>query len=293
MVLTGSGSVSSVNRNGKALAISPDGQIGVLSNLTDGYVYLVKLSGASVAAAIPISNDITSAAFSPDSNLLWMTDATSTLITWDNNKGVLKYSLTSPASSAAFLANGPVAYVNSGANIEARATCDPTKVVDTQTFTTPTMLQAIPDASGVVALDLPNVDILKNATATQTIDTTTYACTTTLTQSNSRATLPSSPTVNHFEVAPDSSKAVITTSNNAAYIVNLSDGSVKSVTIGTASLYEGGFVADSSLFYAGGSDGSVHKIDVSAGSDAQQISVGLKDVDGNATNPNLVQVRFQ
>jgi hypothetical protein len=293
MVVTGSGSVSSVNRNGKAMAISPDGQIGVLSNLTDGYVYLVQLSGASVAASIPISNDITSAAFSPDSNLLWMTDTTSTLLTWDNNKGVLKYSLTSPASSAAFLANGPAAYVNSGANIEARATCDPTQVVDTQTFTAPTMLRAIPDASGVIALDLPNVDILKDATATQTINTTTYACTTTLTESNSRATLPSSLTVNHFEVSPDSSKAVVTTSNNAAYIVNLSDGSVKSISIGTTSLYEGGFVADSSLFYAGGSDGTVHKIDLGAGTDAQQITVGLKDTNGNNTNPNLVQVRFQ
>ncbi|HVP63391.1 MAG TPA: WD40 repeat domain-containing protein [candidate division Zixibacteria bacterium] len=294
MVLTGSGSVSTVSYNGKAIAISPDGTTGVLSDLTDGYVYLVTLSSASVAAAIPISNDITSAAFSPDSSKIWMTDNTGTLITWDNNNGVLKYSLTSPANSAAFLANGPVAYVNSGTNIQARATCDPTQVVDTQTFSAPSMLRPIPDASGVVAIDLPNVDILKNATATQNINNSTFACTTTLTESNSRATLPnSSLTVNHFEVSPDSSKAVITTSNNAVYIVNLSDGSVKSITTGTTSLYEGGFVADSSLFYTGGSDGMVHKIDLSAGSDAQQITINLKDVDGNNTNPNLVQVRYQ
>ncbi|HEX8924241.1 MAG TPA: hypothetical protein VF786_00540 [Terriglobales bacterium] len=296
MVLSSSGTVTSVSYNGKAIAISPDGQTGILSNITAGYVYLVTLSSSSVAGAIPISNDITSAAFSPDSNTFWLTDNTGTLITFNTSKGELKYSLTAPASSAAFLANGPVAYVNSGANIQARATCDPTQVIDTQTFTAPTKLQALPNANGVVALDLPNVDIVKNAAPTQTIDPSTYACTTAVTESNARATLPnSSLTVNQFTVTPDGSKAIVTTSNSAMYIVDVSNGTVTTVApaAGATSLYQGGAVGDSSLFYVGGSDGTVHKIDLSSGSDAQQISVGLKDVDGNSTNPNLVQVKFQ
>lgn len=297
MVLNSSGTVTSVGFNGRALAITPDGATGLLVNTTTGYLYFVTLSSSSVTSAIPISADITSAAFSPDSNTVWLTDGSGTLITFNTAKGVLKYTLTSGATSAAFLANGPVAYVNSGSNIEARAACDPTQVVGTQTFTAPNMLRAIPDASGIVALDGSNVDILDNATPTQTINPNTYVCTTTLTQSNARATLPSSPTVNFFEVTPDSSKAVITTSNSALYIVDLSKTGTEAVTTvtpgaGATSLYQGGAVSDSSLFYVGGSDGTVHKIDLSSGSDTQQISVGLKDVDGNNTSPNLVQVRF-
>ncbi|HUO59427.1 MAG TPA: hypothetical protein VMU24_02090, partial [Candidatus Acidoferrales bacterium] len=299
MVMTGTGTVKSLPYNGRAVAVSPDGTSGVLVNKTDGYVYFVSLTGSSITGSIPISNDITSAAYTPDSNTVWMTDGTGTLITYNNTKGLLKYSLTAPSTSAAFLANGPVAYLNSGKNIEARATCDPTQIVDTQTFTAPGMLQALPNASGVVALDLPNLDIINSVVPTQVINSTangTYTCATSVTETTSQYPLPnSSITVNQFYVTPDSSKAVITTSNNAMYIVNLSNGKVTTVSpgAGATSLFQGGALSDSSMFYVGGSDGTVHKIDLSAGADAQQISVGLKDTNGNNTSPNLVQVAFQ
>jgi hypothetical protein len=158
------------------------------------------------------------------------------------------------------------------------------------------MLTALPNAGGVVALDGSNVDIVNNVATTQVITkdvNNNYVCTVTLTEGNARATLPSSPTVNYFDVTPDSSKALITTSNSTMYIVNISNGAVTAVTpgAGATSLYQGGSVNDSSLFYVGGSDGTVHKIDLSSGTDTQQIGVNLKDVNGNNTSPNLVQVR--
>ena len=92
-------------------------------------------------------------------------------------------------------------------------------------------------------------------------------------------------------VSPDSSRVWLISNLKAMVGLNLTSFAPFSVQLANgAQPLSGGIMIDGSMVYVGGSDNSVHAINVSNGTDSAQISPGLKDGSGNAVAPNLVLV---
>jgi len=297
LLSAGATTSTTLSINGRPLAFSDDGAYALISDAADKVLYLLTLSNSS-AIVLSAPNGATGGGFTPDGATIWFTDGTDTLYTYSPNLGMLTFNLPAAATDVEFSENGPVAYLAGGAvnAIPVRATCipDPTHpdhpLVDSLAADAPTMVRAIPNGSGAVVLDLPNLRVVSTSNVSQ-------ACPPTATDSQTVVALPSGALLNvangaSFFTTPDSSKAVVVSKTGVLDVVALSGGTATSVPItgSPATIYPGGTLADGSILYIGAGDHKVHKIDLTSNTDTTQIDPKLLDSSSNAVDPDLVVV---
>jgi hypothetical protein len=154
------------------------------------------------------------------------------------------------------------------------------------TGTSPTLIKALPNGTGAVAIDPPSIDVIS------TPSTLSTGCPVT-TQS----------TINGYNLGIGSFTPVqllVNTNSSFAWILsnlstivgfNLSSLSPSTLAlVGGATPLAGGLTLDGLQLWVGASDNTVHRVDTQPPTDVTQVQVNLKDGNGNITPPNLISV---
>jgi len=278
------------NAPGTVLAVSPNGTFVLVGG--SGNATVLFNTSANTVTTLNISNAV-AADFSPDSSEVVVADTTGVRVVQGTTVRTVSNTVT--ANSVSFLATGALAYL--------AAPSTPSVVICNSTLHTPgptgavatQLVKTLPNGSKMLGAELeatpPSLAVIQptvNATAcpttaptvTETLNTLTFAA--------------GDTTPQQIIVTPDGSHAYITTNNVAGNVAgkllsyDVVGNATGSVTLaGTAPFTTtGGATLDSASVYVGVSDsgnGSVHQINVSAGTDAVQIPLSFV--------PDLVAVR--
>jgi len=282
---------------GKVLSVSPDSNRVIISDMTNRLVYVFNAAASAVEAQLAIP-DAVSAAWSPDSQRVYIVDGSSKTVTV-YNPAAAAHTIGSSANDASVLASGHLAMIaNSGDDLF--AVCN-NALVGHVNAGTPLLISTIPNGTGgidVTTSSIEQFDIsFQNlgggcppALTTNPIAPTSYSFTGV-----------STFTPQQLLVTPDSKKAVVISNNpgillysigatasagSAAPPIALASGATPACSASQTTDCAG-VTLDSTTLYVGGSDKTVHRIDLTAnggnGSDAQQITVPF--------TPDLVAVR--
>lgn len=286
---TSSNAVTNLNIAGTMLGYSPDSSLLAFQAPDLTGVELLGSSNLVRSAELPYTGTNLRVGFAPDSHSVFMTQGNNVLSYWNPSTQPQSLTLSANANDVAFMATGHAAYLAGGApsQITARATCDPTAQVDTKAASNPQFVRAIPDGSGMLVLDPPNIIVLSPVSGDN-------ACPSNVSSTENSYTVGvANPT--QFFVTPDSTKAFITDGSKTVYIFNLSSHTTTPVTLsGVNATFEADITLDSAFAYIGADDGKVHKIDLTAGTDVGQIDPGLKQTD-NTTRalPHFVGLKHK
>ena len=261
---------------GTVLAISPDNNRVIVASATTVSVLGVGSGITTEAASIASA---TAADFTPDSRGAYIV-AGNTLYFW--TPGAFRpVALSGVASGVKFLPNGPFGYLVGGAAtnaVTARATCDNSLADTILTPGAPTLLAPLPDASAVLAVDSPGIDVIS-------VNTSRAGCPPPLSDTLASVNFGAGTfTARQLIVLPDGSKAFMT--SDQGKLLGLTTATSTPFTVplvGGANAFTGATTLDGTKLYVGGSDNAVHRIDVASNTDAQQIGVSFK--------PDLVAVR--
>ena len=284
-----SNTVTNLNIPGTMLGYSPDSAILAFQAPDLDGVELLGSSNLTLATELPFTGTDMRVGFAPDSHSVFMTQGNNQLVYWNQATQPQTLTLSSAANDVALMATGHAAYLAGGASaqITARATCDPTAQVDSKAAADPKFVRAIPDGSGMLVLDPPNMIVLSPVSGDN-------SCPSNVTSTENSYTIGvANPT--QFFVTPDSTKAFITDGSKTVYIFNLSSHTTTPVTLsGVNATFEADITLDSAFAYIGADDGKVHKIDLTAGTDVGQIDPGLKQTD-NTTRalPHFVGLKHK
>jgi hypothetical protein len=281
MTFTGAAASQVPNVTGKALAVSPDATLSVLSNTIDSpnevFVCANCTSTSNTAATFQI-NGATAAAFSPDSLKTYIV-AGNTLYVYSKVDALQTIPLSAPAHDVAFFPQGGFAYVAGGAAsaVTVWRNCDNALVDTVPTAATPQMIRALPDAATVAVLDPPFLELIHVNPNGALVGCTplvsnTISGTFNLGQGNFTPT--------QFFLSADGSTAYILgqqtpnslpfnfviafnfATRTASFISLVGNPVPLSASVGPAS----------NLLFVGADDGSVHIIDAATQVDRQQIS---------------------
>ncbi len=331
------------------MSISPDGTLAALFGQVAGQnqnsIGIINLSTNSLAATFSVSGTAATADFSLDSRYLWVAVTPPVGSTAGNRVyvytagtvgtpgvGSTFFTVSSPVNGLAFLPSGPLVYLagdTTAASIAARATCFggqqnavsastvtsgadlPNGVVDVQAGVAPTNIRALPNGTGILALDLPNnIDVVTLANPEVPFVGCPPAQSGAIDNPVVQQNLGLGATaVNQFLVTSDSNTAVFTSTGGTSgviVLVNLANlQSLKTTTFtlannvtlqdSTGLLCKGDVPANGSGFVVGGSDGNLHEILVSSPAETVVLLTGgLTQADGvTAALPNLVAIRNQ
>ncbi len=188
--------------------------------------------------------------------------------------------LISPANAVAFLPQSSYAYVAGGAPnaVTVRSTCDNSQQGVIPTPGTPTLIQALPNGSAVLAVDSPGLDVIS-------VTISGSGCIPARNESLRRVSLGvGSFTARQLLISSDSKRAFILSDLPVVIVYDTVAGTASSIPIaGGATALSGGLTLDGTQVWIGGSDNKVHKLDVASLTDTAQVSVSFR--------PDLVLVR--
>jgi hypothetical protein len=278
---------------GKVLAVSPDGKKVILSH-TDpaeppNQVFVFDTtSNTSVPLAIA---GATAADFSPDGLKAYIV-AGSTLYVYSSLDALKTISLSAPAKDVSFLADGAFAYLAGGSSsaVTVRRTCDNALMQTVGTPATPIFIKTIPDATQVLAVDPPSIDVIH-------VTTTPVGCTPSVSNTLSSVNLGQGSFLPiQLIVSADGARAYVLASNLASILVfNIANQTSSAIALAAnATPTQASLTIDGTLLYVTASDGLVHVIDTVAGDDIQQITFPENFCGGGVTftcKPDLIAVR--
>jgi len=268
---------------GKVLAVSPDGSAVIVSDTVDTpnqvFVFDTK-TNRSVSFRI---TGATAADFSPD-NLKAFIVAGSTLYVYSKLDALQTIALAAPANDVSFLSEGAFAYVAGGSpsSVTTWGTCNPAQATaPAPTPGTPIFIKTLADASAVVALDPPTMDVIHVLTAPQ-------GCTPTVSNSVSSFDLGHGAFVpTQVIVSQDGSTAYILTSNSSSVMVfNITAETSSAVALnGNAVALRASLSPDGQQLYVGASDGMLHVLQTSTGADITEVPFPQGLCQDSAGNP--------
>jgi hypothetical protein len=303
LINTGTNAVTALNIPGIAMKYSPDNTMfGFASTVsTIGAVDLVAASSGGTNAVIPFTGDAHNVAldFGPDSKYALLTQQSTKLEEWSASNQVQTFTLGNSVNDVNFLAGGAAGYLANGPSglITAVATCNPATQVDAKSATNPVFVRSIPNNSGVLVLDPPNVIVLSPITVINTSSSSSCPPAVNSVSNSYPAgiTIPDR-TKAQMLITPDSTKAFISNGSNLVYIFDIVQHTTKAVALAgsVTESYEADVTLDSRFAYIGTNDGTVHKIDLVAGTDSAQINPGLKQSDNTTVaNPHFVALKHK
>ncbi len=298
LVLTTSSNTIAASSNaipGKVLAVSPDGAEVIYADQSAApktYVYDV---GTDAFIQLTLTTPTTAAAFSADSLKAYLVSGGQV---WAASAALSppflrQVSATMTATDVSFLSQGSLGYVAgiTPSQVTAYATCDNSVVPGgTSTFPAPLKITSSFDSTRVYAVEAGQVD---DITISSIGTVANQNCPATVTQTSTTVPLPGSVTPNQLILTTDDKNLYITTPTNQLVHYDTTAHTTNAITLasGTA-ITTGGATLDGQNLYLGATGtNDVHRISVTTGSDAQQISVGLKDTSGNAVSPDFVVVQ--
>ena len=281
--------VTNLNIPGTMLGFSPDSNLVAFQTPSLNAVSVLGTSNSSAVVSLPYTGTLLRVGFAPDSHTIFLTQGNNKLVFANQSSPVQPVTLSGTANDNDFLATGHAAYLAGGApgQVTSRAICDPFSQVDSKPAANPQLVRAIPDGSGMLVLDPPDILVLAPVSADN-------ACPTNVTSnSNSYVTGINNPTA--LLVTPDSTKAFITDGSGTVYVFNLSSHTTTPVALtGVTATFESDVTLDSKYAYVGTSDGKVHKIDLTTGTDVGQIDPKLKQTDNTTVAvPHFVALRHK
>lgn len=275
--------VTGLSLNGKVLGVSSDGSLVLFSDPNGNATYLYSSTNTvNVATAVGAA---TAGTLTPDDQ--WSLSLIGqTLVREGNSVPITTTKLNTAPTGIDVLAQGSLAFITSstGQSVDVRSTCDQS---DLQTISAnnPTLVQRIPNGSGMVVVDVPNIDVIVTPQPGGTCPVAASSALSTFDLGLG------SFTPEQLLVSFDSTHAWVVTNTSSLLSFDLTTNTPTTVPLanGTVAL-SGGLTLDSSQLYLGTIDGSVHRIALSSLSDAQQIAVGLTDANNVAVAPDLVAV---
>lgn len=275
---------------GTAIGFSPDGSVLALHDTVNSIIYVLDANKLTLITAIPATGSHFLGDFTVDGHYGFFAGGTNKLYGYDGNGTRQAVTLSAPAYDTAVLASGQAVYLAGGAGnaVPVRSTCNiGTSTVDTQAANAPKFVEALPDGTGAVAVDSPNIIVMNNVNVNN-------ACPPTLSEGSATVDLgQGSFTATQLLVTPDSKKAIVFTDSNKVFLFDLGTHATTVVSVGAAGTkaFPGGTTLDSTFLWVASSDGKVHKIDLSNGNDAAQVDPALKKSDSTATTPDFVVIR--
>ena len=289
-----SNTASTLSVNGAVVALAPDSLSALFSDSVLNTVYYFDFGSGTITASNPGYNTASSE-FTPDSQSNeWVTanvlagGLRTGIVAGLPGNGIINLPYTPGALGIS--AQGGLTYItgSSPSQIDVRATCDQSDVTPGLSANSPTLIAAIPNGTGAVAADSPAVDVV----ATPAI--LSMGCPVMTSSTVSSVDMGAGAfNAQQLFMSPDSSRAFIISDLPELMYLNLQSLSPVLVPYaGGVTAFSGGITLDGKQVYVGTSDGTVHRIDTTAGgADVQQIAVNLKDANGNAVTPNLVAVQ--
>ncbi len=283
MVYNTTNGVTTLPFNGKVLAVTPDGSTILVADQAGNATYFY--SNTEVIKVATATGVATSGAMTPDSQ--WSLSLIGqTLVRMGNSVANATTALSYAPGNIDLLAQGSLAFITSSSahSVDVRSTCDQS---DLQTLkaNSPTLIKGLPNGTGAVAVDPPQLDVI---TTPQPGGSCPTAASSALSSYDLQA---GSFTPRQLLVSFDSSRAWIITDQPTVLTFALGTNSPATIALsGGVQAYSGGLTLDSSQLYVGASDGNVHIIASSSLSDVQTIAPGLKDANSNTAVPDLVAV---
>jgi hypothetical protein len=270
---------------GKVLAVSPDGKKVIVSNTTDTphAVYIFDTI-AKTSLVLPI-NGATAADFSPDSLKAYIASG-ATLYVFSTVDALQTIALGVSVNDVSFLSNGAFAYLAGGAlsAVTSKITCTNGPAPSVNMPATPVFIKALPDATQVLAVDSPGIDLIN-------VNTAPVGCPPTVvnTFASSASLGHGSFTATQLIVSSDGQKAYIVTNDlNDILVFNISDHSSSSIalnhcavqsadpkdtcTTDNATPIQASLSSDGGFLYVTAADGAVHVLDTLTNNDVSQLA---------------------
>jgi len=285
VVAVSTGTVTTYSAPGTIVAISPDSSALLLSNSSGNNLTYFDLSNGTISGTA--AGNSSSSAFAPDSLFNEATLNNSNRVEFGLQTGPLgAFTLPSNVSALDISGQGGLTYITSasGAQIYLYSTCNQTS---TQMIaaTSPTLIKALPNGTGAVAADSPDIDLISTPAVLNA------GCPITTQSTISHNPGVGSYTAQQILVSSDATHAYIVSNLPALLGFEVATlGTSTAPLAGGATAFNGGITLDGSRVYVGTSDGTVHEINTGSMTDVAQITVGLKDSNGNLTPPSLVTV---
>jgi len=255
---------------GKVLAISPTGNKVIVSDTiqTPNQVFIFD---NSTNAATPFQiTGATAAAFSVDGLKAFIV-AGNTLYVYSTIDALQSKPLGFAGTDVAFLSQGGFAYIAGPSTVGVWWTCDNAPTPSTiPTSGTPSFLQSVPDASRMLALNSPNIDVIQ-------VDTTPgpIGCQPPISNTLTSYNLGQGAfTAKQLIISPDGSNAYVIARNLPSipvFSINNHISTAISLT-GNVTPIAGALTPDGTLLFVTASDGSVHVLDTVVGGDIHQIT---------------------
>jgi hypothetical protein len=296
-IAANSTTVTTFQVSGTILAISADGQYLLISDTVNNRVqYFNVLAGVIVSTQT--STTALSSAYTPDSKFNAWVSATELGVGFPTGfLAAFPAQVCTPTctpytpSFMDIIAQGGLIYVTSSGpspnqGVYTYSTCNQAQN-QVLTATNPTLIRAIPNGTGAVAIDPPSIDVISTPSPLST------GC-----PVSTQSVLSSydlgmgSFTPSQLLVSLDSSTAWVISSSLAS-VVRFDLASTTPSPIGLAGgamPNSGSLSLDGTQLWVGASDNNMHRIDTVFSVDAAQVAVNLTDSNGNATPPNLVCV---
>jgi len=293
--------VGTPNPNIPGTALTTDGTSVVVSNPATNQLFIATATPTIQATpAINVSTGGVAAAIAPDGSKIYIATGTKLYI-YNTSLPLQNRTLSgtiNPASSQAvsFFATGPMAYVADSGGDDVVATCNDAvqgAPVAVSTPPGPTHIAALPNATGMVDANSPNID---EVVASADFTATKGVCPPVINNSPSSHGFAgvSSFSAKQLIVTPDSNLAIILTSDHGVLVYNLGTPQTSVVPLsGGAQPLSGGVTPDSANLYVGATDGKVHRVDLTKTppTDAQSIPVSLCPSVSSGCNPDFLVVR--
>ncbi len=280
---------------GKVLAVSPDSSSVVVSDLVRNPNLVTILNTSSNSSAQLLLSGISSAAFSPDSQKLFLANAT-TLYVFSTGSALQTIPLSAPVSNIAVQTSGAFVFLGGGApsSLQGYATCDNSLAATVALGAAPTTLAAVPNGTQLLALEPPGIQPVSLSISPPGPVGTLHVCPpsvaatagafTNLGQGNFTPT--------QFIVSGDGSTAYVLSnlSSVLAYLIPTQQVTAIPLVNGASPL-SGGLTSSELALYVGGSDGAVHRVDTSSKTDNVQVKVKVCTGTTSPCLPDLVVVQ--
>ena len=262
---------------GKVLTVSPTGTKVVVSDTIDtpNQVYIYD-SVAHTSISLPITG-AQAADFSPDGLKAFIVannGLSSTLYIYSLLDALQTIPLSSvtPANSVSFLSEGAFAYIAGGSpnGVTVGRTCDNAILGTVTTPAAPAIIKTLPNATQVLALDPPNIDVISVTTPPPG----PTGCFPTVTNTVKPFNLGQGNFLPlQLLIAPDGTKAYVITANLPSVLVfDVTNQNSSSIPLnGNTTAQRAALTLDGNLLYVATSDGMIHVLSTQSGGDVAEI----------------------
>lgn len=277
---------------GKVLAIAPDDNTLLISDVNNGKVYAYAPNASSNQLTTLGIPGATAAIFTPDSGKAYIV-GNGSWTSWTPTTTPVPVSVGGAANDVAFLASGSVGYIaGSGSGVAARLTCNDAALPSVATSGVPTSIQALADGQHLVAVSSPNIDIITATQPGASTPPTNAGCpapenAASFVQTSASAT-PISATPFGAPTGFTAPQLILTSAGDKAFVTSDQAGRLLGYDVknnvsapiqllgGVTQTFTGGVTLDGKLLYVGaGGTNTLHKIDLTTGLDVTQVPMSF------------------